>query len=101
MNYMSSTFSFIRNKYLIASVAFIIWMLFFDPKDWALMYDRQNKLTDLNKSEQHLDNQIKETRLELDLLKTSAQTIERYAREKYYMKKENEDLFIVNSEGKK
>ena len=101
MNYMSSTFSFIRNKYLIASVAFIIWMLFFDPKDWALMYDRQNKLTDLNTSEQHLDNQIKETRLELDLLKTSAQTIERYAREKYYMKKENEDLFIVNSEGKK
>ena len=101
MNYMSSTFSFIRNKYVIASVAFIVWMLFFDPKDWALMYDRQNKLTDLNKSEQHLDNQIKETRLELDLLKTSAQTIERYAREKYYMKKENEDLFIVNSEGKK
>ena len=86
---------------MIASVAFIVWMLFFDPKDWALMYDRQNKLTDLNKSEQHLDNQIKETRLELDLLKTSAQTIERYAREKYYMKKENEDLFIVNSEGKK
>jgi cell division protein FtsB len=44
---------------------------------------------------------IKETRGELDLLKTNAQTIEKYAREKYYMKKDNEDLFIVNPEEKK
>lgn len=101
MKYISNTFSFIRNKYVIASIAFIIWMLFFDPKDWALIHSRQNKLSDLQKSEQHLDNQIKETRLELDLLKTNAQTIERYAREKYYMKKENEDLFIVIPEEKK
>ena len=39
--------------------------------------------------------QIADTRKELDLLMTNAQTIEKYAREKYMMKKDNEDLFIV------
>ena len=38
-----------------------------------------------------------ETHKELDLLKTNALTIEKYAREKYMMKKDNEDLFIINT----
>lgn len=75
-------------------------MIFFDLKDWRLINNRTNKLTELEKSEKHLDNLIKDTRIELNLLKTNAKTIEKYAREKYYMKKDNEDLFIVNPEDK-
>jgi cell division protein DivIC len=51
----------------------------------------------LQKSEQHLTKTILETKQELDQLKTNAQTIEKYARENYLMKKDNEDLFIVSS----
>jgi len=40
---------------------------------------------------------IKDAKKELALLKTSAQTIEKYARENYYMKKANEDLFLVKT----
>lgn len=101
MKYLNGTFAILKNKYFIASAFFIIWMSFFDPKDWGLIMDRRQKLKALDKSEQHLDLQIAETRKELDLLKTNAQTIEKYAREKYYMKKDNEDLFIVNSTEKK
>jgi cell division protein FtsB len=72
-------------------------MMFFDPKDWSLISGRREKLKDLQKSERHLNHQIAETRTELNLLKTNAQTIEKYAREKYLMKKDNEDLFIVNT----
>ncbi len=97
MKIITGIFSFIGNKYLIASAFFIIWMLFFDLKDWTLMSNRREKLAELQKSEQHLYQLIAETRNELDLLKTNAQTIEKYAREKYLMKKDNEDLFIVNT----
>lgn len=76
-------------------------MIFFDLKDWRLINARSNKLTELQQSEKHLNNLINDTRIELNLLKTNAQTIEKYAREKYYMKKDNEDLFIVNPEVKK
>ncbi len=97
MKIISSVFSIVRNKYVIVLAFFIIWMLFFDLKDWSLIKGRQDKLSDLQESEQHLNKQIFDTRQELDLLKTSAQTIEKYAREKYLMKKDNEDLFIVNT----
>ena len=97
MKYLSGTLTVLKNKYFIAAAFFIIWMSFFDLKDWRLIASRKEKLRDLEKSEQHLSSQIKETRKELELLKTSAQTIEKYARENYYMKKDNEDLFIVNT----
>jgi len=101
MKFINGTFSILKNKYFIAIVLFLVWMIFFDPKDWRLINARSNKLSELEKSEKHLDNLIKDTRIELNLLKTNAQTIEKYAREKYYMKKDNEDLFIVNPEAKK
>jgi len=88
--------SWLKNKYFLASSFFIVWMFFFDPKDIGSDVNRRAKLKDLQKTEQHLNQQITDTRKELDLLKTNAQTIEKYAREKYMMKKDNEDLFIVN-----
>jgi cell division protein DivIC len=97
MKKLTPIFNILKNKYLIAGVFFIVWMLFFDPKDWGLISARINKLEDLQKSEQQLTKQITYTKKELTLLKTSAQTLEKYAREKYYMKKDNEDLFIVKT----
>ncbi len=70
-------------------------MFWFDPKDIRTELSRREKYKELQESEQHLIKQIAETQYELDQLKTNAQTIEKYAREKYYMKKDNEDIFIV------
>lgn len=95
MKSLNAALSFLRNKYVLSVLAFIVWMIFFDPKDWGLIAARRDKLKELQKSEQHLNQQIAETRTELSLLKTSAATIEKYAREKYHMKKDNEDLYIV------
>lgn len=94
--------SWLTNKYLLAGSFFVVWMIFFDQKDLASDFTYRAKLKELQKSEQHLVKEIADTQKELDLLKTSAQTIEKYARESYMMKKDNEDLFIVNStkEGK-
>ena len=72
-------------------------MFFFDQKDILSDLERRSKLNELEKSEQHLKDLISESHAELDLLKNNAQSIEKYAREKYMMKKDNEDLFIVNS----
>jgi cell division protein DivIC len=101
MKYLSGNLSFIKNKYVIAIAFFLVWMTFFDERDWGMIMERKHKLRELEKSEKHLGVQIAETRKELELLKTNAQTIEKYAREKYYMKKDNEDLFIVNPAEKK
>ena len=89
--------SFLKNKYLLASIFFIVWMLFFDSKDFGTVFNRRVRLKELQKTEHHLNKEISGTLKELDLLKTNAQTIEKYARENYMMKKDNEDIFIVNT----
>ena len=71
-------------------------MLFFDPKDVSSEMNRWQKFNELQASEQHLTQKINNTKAELGELKNNAQTIEKYAREKYLMKKDNEDLFIIN-----
>lgn len=97
MKFLSHIPLWLKNKYLLAGCFFIVWMFFFDPKDWGVAFNKNAKLKELQKSEAHLTKTILETKQELDQLKTNAQTIEKYAREKYLMKKENEDLFIISS----
>ncbi len=72
-----------------------MWMLFFDRNDLSLQLKRVNELHKLQESEKTMDKQIADTKQELELLKTNPETLEKYAREKYLMKKENEDLYIV------
>ena len=75
----------------------MVWILFLDDKnDLFSQFERVSRSKELTKNENHLSDQINETLKELDLLKNNAQSIEKYAREKYMMKKDNEDLFILN-----
>lgn len=97
MNTSSDNYRLIKNKYFISILVFLIWMCFFDVKDWGLIAERLNKLGELEKTEITLNKQIQETKLELNLLRAEAQSIERYAREKYLMKKDNEEIFIVKT----
>ncbi|HTB52504.1 MAG TPA: septum formation initiator family protein [Ferruginibacter sp.] len=97
MKLLSYIPSWLKNKYLIASMFFLVWMIFFDPKDIPSDIARRDKYRELERNEAHLDQLIAETQDELTQLKTNAQTIEKYAREKYQMKKDNEDLFIVST----
>jgi cell division protein FtsB len=90
--------TFFTNKYLLAGLFFLVWMSFFDEKDLASDYNKRMKYKELQQSEQHFSQLINESKQELGQLKTNAATIERYAREKYMMKKDNEDLFIVSAE---
>ena len=90
--------SIFTNKYLITGIVFVAWMAFFDRNDITLQLKRTHELNKLQKSEKLMSDQIADTREELGLLKTNPQTLEKYAREKYMMKKDNEDLFIITSD---
>jgi len=90
----------LKSKYLITGLAFMAWMLFFDSDDITLQLKRVKELQQLQESEKNLSKQITETKEELDLLRTNPSTLEKYAREKYLMKKDNEDLYIIYKERK-
>lgn len=89
----------LTNKYLLAFIAFTVWMLFFDDRDFVTTHVRYPKeLNELKESKAYYQEQIKTTREELKQLKLNAATIEKYAREHFLMKRDNEDLFIISEE---
>ncbi|MEP7237614.1 MAG: septum formation initiator family protein [Ferruginibacter sp.] len=89
--------SWLKNKFLLISAFFVVWMVFFDQKDILSLFDRRDKLSELEKSQQHLKKLIIETSKQQDLLINNIQGTEKYARETFMMKKDNEDLFIVKA----
>lgn len=95
MKFFSHIPGFLKNKYLIASGAFVIWILFFDRNDFFIQRDRARQLQDLEKSKTYYSTQIASEQHELEQLKTNPATLEKYAREKYLMKRDNEDLYII------
>ena len=88
-------FSWARNKYLITVLGFLIWMVFIDRNDLPTQWKRVKELKTLQQAEKTMDKLIVDTKQELNLLKTSPSTLEKYAREKYMMKRDNEDLYII------
>lgn len=85
-----------KNKYLLTLTVFGIWMIFFDTQDVITThFTLRSELNDLEKSRGYYIEQINATKNELEQLKSDPATLEKYAREKYYMKKDNEDLFII------
>ncbi len=87
--------SWLRNKFFIALIAFAVWMLFFDERDVFTMRHHRRELRDLQQSKKYYTDQIYKEKTELENLKNNPATLEKYAREKYYMKRDNEDLFLV------
>jgi cell division protein DivIC len=85
----------LRNKFVLASAFFIVWMLFFDKNDVFSMVERRNELREIQQSKRYFEKEIDANRQFASDLKTNPAAIEKFAREKYLMKKDNEDLFLV------
>jgi cell division protein FtsB len=72
-----------------------VWILFFDRNDLLTQIDRRNELNSLKGSKTYYSQEIEKERKISEELQSDPTTIEKYAREKYMMKRENEDLFII------
>lgn len=89
----------IRNKYILTAGAFAVWMLFFDNRDIITThFKHRSELNRLEKSRSWYQQEIRTTREELEQLRSGADILEKYARERYRMKKDNEDLFVISEE---
>ena len=93
--------SWLKNKYFLATVFFVSWMLFFDHNDLFLQRSRANELTALKETKAYYQAQIDKTRKEVEEIRMNTASLEKIAREKYMMKKDNEELFIIPASGTK
>ncbi len=94
--YLDRIPSWLKNKYVLTVLCFGIWVLFIDDRDFVTTHFRHVKeLHKLEARKVYFEEQIKTVRKELDQLKSNPATLEKYARERYLMKRDNEDLFVV------
>lgn len=91
---------FIRNKFFLTALAFAVWMIFFDERDLFTQMEWRKELTALQESKKYFITEIAKERLASEELKSNPSAIEKFAREKYGMKRDDEDVFIVRAPGK-
>ena len=92
---------FLRNKYLVSLSLFAIWMLFFDKNDFFTQLQRKKDLYEIEESKSYFAQKIDDSKKFSRDMQNNAAAIEKFAREKYHMKRENEDLFLVRAAGSK
>lgn len=96
---MKKIISILTNKYLVAFSFFVVWMLFFDQRDYFQQRDRQAELKKLEAKKRYYVQEIEKTRKELTDLQNNPAALEKFARERYLMKKDGEDIFIIEDSG--
>lgn len=89
---------FFRSVYFVAGVFFTVWMCFFDENNFITQYRRHAELSDLLEKKDYYVEQIAKTDKEYKELTTNPETQEKFAREHYWMKRDNEDVFVIVEE---
>jgi len=84
-----------QNKYVLVSLAVLVWMTFFDENNFISQWKRHSRLKMLEEQETYYNASIKKAEEELKELTFNPVTQEKFAREKYHMKRANEDVFII------
>ena len=91
-------FKFLSNKYIWSLLFFITWMLFLDNYSYFDHRVLDNQIEELEANKTYYQEEIKKDEAQIKQLKNPEQ-VEKYAREKYYMKKDSEDIYLIEFEG--
>lgn len=95
---MAKVPKFVKSFFFLFTVAFVGWMLFIDVNDLRSQYRLGEKLRDLETEKEYYEQQIKQVNQDREELLTDDQQLEKVAREKYLMKKPEEDVYVIVSE---
>ena len=84
-----------RNFYVVTGVIFFVWILALDANNLIMRFQLSSKYNSLENEKEYYEEKIKEVEKDRDELFGDRESLEKFAREKYLMKKETEDIFIV------
>lgn len=91
---------FFKNKYFLTIVGLTIWVAFFDKNDWNTQRELRAEVKKLQEERNYFAKEITGITSDIKELSTNPKTLEKFAREKYLMKRDNEDIFVIVEEKK-
>jgi cell division protein DivIC len=86
-----------KNVFLLILIVFSIWMLFFDSNSWFIHNELNNDIEKLEEEKEYYQNEIKKDNKEIKKLSTE-EGLEKFGRETYNMKKEGEEIYLIEYE---
>ncbi len=86
-----------KNIFVLIFVVFAVWMLFFDTNSLLTHHELNKEMDDLENEKEYYKREIKKDNKEIEKL-SKDEGLEKFAREKYYMKKEKEEIYIIEYE---
>lgn len=86
---------FILNKYSITFIAAVVWVFFFDKNNIFSQMELTHQFQSLDADRKYYLEEIEKNKSDIFDLQTNSATLEKFAREKYLMKKDNEDIFVI------
>lgn len=92
---MKRLIALFKNKFFLAAMAFIVWMTFFDKNDLLSQYQYRQELNKLEQERDFYKAETEKVSKDLEELTSNPQQLEKFAREKYLMRKDNEDVYVV------
>jgi cell division protein FtsB len=84
----------LKNKYLLVVIGLVFWLLYFDKNDVFTQFELISKCNKLNVEKDYYISEIENNKKEIVELQTNKKSLETFAREKYHMKRDNEDVFV-------
>ena len=84
----------IRSTYGVIIILFIFWMIFFDSNSLIIHNELNNDINELDVQKSYYEKEIAKDNIELQLIQSDS-GLEKYAREKLFMKKDNEEVFLI------
>lgn len=98
MKINSNIIKTIRNKYFLATIAFVLLLLLNDRNSLFDQYEYSKNLKEVKEKHQHYQKEITKVRAQQQELFGSGKNLEKFARERYLMKRDNEDIFVMVEE---
>ncbi len=93
----SKFFKFFSNIYILITTIFLIWIIFIDSNSLAVNVKLKSQINELENKIKHLQNEINQDQKLISNLK-NLDSLEKYGREKHFMKKQNEEIYIIEIE---
>jgi cell division protein FtsB len=95
---MKKVLSVFKNKYLLTVISLSVWVIFFDKNDLRTQVELRKDVKQLQEERNYYAHEIAEITSDIRELTSNPKTLEKLAREKYYMKRDNEEIFVIVEE---
>lgn len=86
------------NKFVVATMFFLVWMMFIDDNSWLMLHELNDEIEELETGIDYYSRELEINKKEINELESDPSLFEKFAREKYWMVRPGEEIYLIELE---